>query len=198
MKIMLGIFAALLVVIIFSIISKKRREKKVKAQLAGDKIREETLDKLLLNKEAEIRKDENTFVAIPVAVNYDVNSIEKINTSEKKKNRRNKVMVQIIENSELSERKYMLDPRKGIFFGSKTGKNHIVVSDSDIDERQCEIRENTGNVYVRNIGNSGKLVLKRQKQSVYVEQKYIEIKAGDTLLIGNTIYKIDLISTSER
>lgn len=198
MIIILGILATLFVVIVFSLINKKRREKKVKIQIASDKIREEALDKLILNKETEIRKDEKTFAAVPVVVNYDVNSIEKINAFEKKKTKRKKVMVQILENSELSARKYVFDPRKGIFLGSKVGKNHIVVSDSDIDERQCEIRENAGNVYVRNIGISGKLVLRRQKQSVYVEQKYLEIKTGDILVVGNVIYKVDLIITNER
>lgn len=198
MKIGIGILAALLAVIIFSLISKKRREKKAKAQLAGDKVREEALDKLLLNKEAEIRKEENTFAAIPFAVNYDVNSTEKANTTEKKKNKRKKVMVQIVENSELSARKYMLDPQKGIFMGSKNGKNHIVINSADIDERQCEIRESSEKVYIRNIGSSGKVVLRRGKQSAYVEQKYLEIKTGDALMIGNAIYRMELIIANEK
>lgn len=198
MKIIIGIFAILLIIIILSLISRKKKEKREKALLVSDKIREEALDRLLLNKETEAKSAEKTFTAIPIEVNYDANSIEKLksNIFEKKKNK--KVMVQIVENSELSARKYMLDPGKGIFIGSKVGKNHIVINNTNIDAQQCEIRENSGKVYVRNIGSSGKVVLRRGKQSAYVEQKYLEMKTDDALLIGNTIYRIELIIANEK
>ena len=200
MKIAIGIIGILLMGIILIIISKKRKEKKAKALQASDKIREEALDRLLLNQETESRKEEPTFAAVPIAVNYDVNSVEKTkdSTSRKKRNKSKKVMVQIVENSELSARKYMLDPQKGIFIGSKAGKNHIVISNANVDERQCEIRENAQKVYVRNTGSSGKVILRRGKQSAYVEQKYLELKTGDTLLIGNMLYRIDLIVANEK
>lgn len=199
-KIVIGIIGVVLIGIALITISKKRKEKKAKALQASDKIREEALDRLLINQETESRREEATFAAVPISVNYDVNAVEKNrdSSSHKKRNKSKKVMVQLVENSELSARKYMLDPHKGIYIGSKAGKNHIVVSNSNVDERQCEIRENSQKVYVRNIGSSGKVILKRGKQSAYVEQKYLELKTGDTLVIENMLYKIDLIVANEK
>lgn len=197
MKIIIGIIVIILILIFINTLSKKRKIKKHKAMLANDKLREEALDKLLMNTEAEVKRDDRTFAAVPVAVNYDANLIEKADSAKKKKNKPKKIMVQIIENSELSARKYVLDPGKGIFIGSKVGKNHIVIGNENVDERQCEIREKAGKVYVHNIGTSGKVILKRGKQRVYVEQNYLEIKTGDALVIADTVYKMELISTAQ-
>lgn len=198
MKIIISVFGILLTVIILSLISRKRKDKKIKAQIVGDKIREEALDKLLLNTETVVKKEEKTFAAVPIAVDYDTNSIEKVNSLKKDKKKSKKIMVQIVENSELSARKYVLDPKKGIFIGNAVGKNHIVTNSENVDERQCEIREHLGKVYVRNSGKSGKVVLRRGKQGAYVEQNYLELKTGDLLLLGNIIYKIDLITANEK
>lgn len=197
MKIIVAIIAVILILIFISTVSKKRKIKKHKAMLANDRLREEALDKLLVNTEAEVKKDDRTFAAVPVAVNYDANLIEKADSAKKQKGKRKKIMVQIIENSELSARKYVLDPGKGIFIGSKAGKNHIVIGNENVDERQCEIREKAGKVYVHNTGTSGKVILRRGKQGVYVEQNYLEIKTGDALVIADTIYKMELISTAQ-
>lgn len=168
------------------------------AILAEDKLREEALDKILLNKNAENKKGE-ALLATPFEVNYDVARIEKNKkASAKKEKKDSKVMVQIVENSELSARKYMFDPKKGICIGSKVGKNHIVITGSKVDAKQCEIVESAGKVYVHNIGNSGRIVLQRGNQKAYVQQKYVELKSGDCIILGDTIFEIDLVKTIEK
>ena len=52
-------------------------------------------------------------------------------------------------------------------------------------------------MYVRNTGGSGKVTLVRGSQRAYVEKKAVEIKSGDEILLGNTVFKIELIKTGK-
>lgn len=198
----IGLVIVLLgLIVTLCIVVNKHKNKKEKMLLASNKMREEALDKLLVNQEAALKKEkENTFAAVPINVNYDVNALDKSMgkaVGKKSKSKGKKMVIQIVENSELSVRKYMFDPQKSIFIGSKNGKNHIVNSSVTVDERQCEIREIQEKVYVRNIGDSGKVILTRGKQIAHIEQNYIELKNGDIISIANTTYQIDIIATNE-
>lgn len=199
MEKVIGIAVALIVVICLFILIKKNKVKKEKALLANDKMREEALDKLLFNQEVSLKKEEpETFAAVPINVNYDVNAVDKSKTKVSgKKNKSKKMMLQVIEKSELSVRKYMFDPKKSIFIGSKNGKNHIVNSSATVDDRQCEIKGMQEKVYVRNLGHPAKVILNRGKQCAYIEQNYIELKNGDVISMANTSYQIDIIITNE-
>lgn len=195
--IVIGVLAA---IVILCIVVKKQKTKKEKTLLANDKLREEALDKMLFNQEAAFKTDgQPTFAAVPINVNYDVNAVDKSKgkAGGKKKRKNKKMMIQIVEKSELSVRKYMFDPGKSIFIGSKNGKNHIVNSSSTVDERQCEIRGMEDKVYARNLGHPAKVIVSRGKQTAYVEQNYIELKNGDVISIANTTYQIDIIVTNE-
>ena len=195
--IVVGVLAA---IIILCVVTKKQKTKKEKTLLANDKLREEALDKMLFNQEAAFKTDgQPTFAAVPINVNYDVNAVDKSKGKSvgKKKRKSKKMMVQIVEKSELSVRKYMFDPGKSIFIGSKNGKNHIVNSSTTVDERQCEIKGMEDKVYARNLGHPAKVIVSRGKQTAYVEQNYIELKNGDVISIANTTYQIDIIVTNE-
>lgn len=190
--------ACIVFVILFILlikIRKKNKKQKIMAIQAEDKLREEALDKIILNDKAQ-NDEGDVFSAKPFEVNYDAASVEK--HTEKAKKARYRTMVQIVENSELSSRKYMFDPSKGIHIGGKNGKNDIVVSDMSVDDQQCEIVLSSSTVYIRNIGGSRKVVLKRGKQQAYVEKKYVELKSNDVILIGKTIFRIEIIKTNTK
>lgn len=198
----MNMFIVVLACIIFFILfillikmRKKNKKQKMMAIQAEDKLREEALDKIILNDKAQ-NDEGDVFSAKPFEVNYDAASVEK--NTEKAKKARYRTMVQIVENSELSSRKYMFDPSKGIHIGGKKGKNDIVVSDMSIDDQQCEIILSSAAVYIRNLGGSCKVVLKRGKQQAYVEKKYVELKSNDVILIGKTIFRIEIIKTSTK
>lgn len=193
------VIAVLILIVVLCIVLSKHKNKKEKMLLASNKMREEALDKLLVNRETSLKKeDESTFAAVPINVNYDVNALDKsTGKAVAKKNKRKKTMLQIIEKSELSVRKYMFDPKKSIFIGSKNGKNHIVNSSATVDERQCEIKEIHDKVCVRNMGHPAKAIMSRGKQIYYIEHNYMELKSGDVISIANTTYQIDIIETNE-
>ena len=190
--------ACIVFVILFILlikIRKKNKKQKIMSIQAEDKLREEALDKIILNDKAQ-NDEGDVFSAKPFEVNYDAASVEK--HTEKAKKARYRTMVQIVENSELSSRKYMFDPSKGIHIGGKNGKNDIVVSDMSVDDQQCEIVLSSSTVYIRNIGGSRKVVLKRGKQQAYVEKKYVALKSNDVILVGKTIFRIEIIKTNTK
>lgn len=172
----------------------KNAKNKAMAVQAEDKLREEALDRILLNENAR-SKGEETFSAKPFEVSYDAQGTDKRSAGQGKKKKRSsvKVMLQITEKSELSVRKYMFDPSSGVRIGSKKGKNNIVVTDPQVDEMQCELLEHEGVIYIRNVGGSGKVVLTRGGQRAYVEQKAVVMKSGDEILLGKTVFQVDLV-----
>lgn len=199
-NIIIVVIAVIILLTLFGVLIKikaKKKKQKIMLVQAEDKIREEALDKIILNEKAP-QAEGDLFSAKPFEVNYDVSGVERFPEKNSFQKEKGRVMVQIVENSELSSRKYMFDPAKGIYIGSKKGKNDIVVSDLDIDDQQCEIVLNTSKVYIRNIGSSRKVVLKRGKQQVYVEKKYVEIKTNDIVLIGKTLFRLELVKTGTK
>lgn len=185
---------------LIKIIIKVKRKLSNNSQLemhAEDKLREDVLDQYILNPSAPTTS-KKTVEAKPFEVSYDAKNVEKRHFSRlMRKKREPKIMLQLIENSELSARKFVLDPSKEINIGSKKGRNDIVLSDPNVDPVQCNIIEIMEKVYVRNYGGSGKLILSRAGQRAFVEQKAIEIKNGDLLFIGETVFRLELIKTSK-
>ncbi|MBR1628652.1 MAG: FHA domain-containing protein [Lachnospiraceae bacterium] len=185
----LGVF---LLFSLMRFISRKRREKREKEMMAGDRLREEALDSLLVNERARRSKME-TFSAKPVEVSYNANTSDPESGGRKGKKGGSKKMLQILEISEVSERKYMLNPQKGIRIGSKNGKNNIVLTDSGVDDIQCEIMLFDGEIYTRNVGQRGSVVLYRGRQQAQVRQKAIPIRTGDVLQLGRTRLKLEIV-----
>lgn len=195
-------FAVLLGISLIKLIIKIKKIKETNNELtmhAEDKLREDALDQYILNPSAPI-VDKAVSEAKPFEVSYDASNVERVNHKKRKwfgkRKTKPKVMVQLIENSELSARKFMLDPNLGINIGRKKGKNDIVIVDDGIDDVQCNILDINGIIYVRNQGGSGKVVLSRAGQRAFVEKKAIAIKNGDLILLGKTVFRIELIKTN--
>lgn len=197
------IAAAVIIILILLILLKvtlgRSAKNKAMAVQAHDKLREEALDRILLIENTGTKETE-TFSAKPFEVSYGDQGTagQPTGQTKKKKKASSKLMVQIAEKSELSVRKYMFDPAQGIRIGSRKGKNNIVVVGPEVDEMQCELLEHQGRVYVRNIGGSGKVTLARGGQRAYVEKKAVEIKSGDEILLGNTIFRVELVKAGAK
>lgn len=190
-----GIILLALILLIF--LYRRYGRRREMERLAQDKLREQALDRIILNEYAG--KGEDAAVSeTPVEVDYQKGRSPKEKKRRGLAKRDKKTMLQIVEKGELSERKYILDPRKKIFMGSGNGKNHIVINDPNVEERQCEIIESEGRVYVHNVGSPGKCILKRGKQKAYMENRYIELLTGDEIHLGGRKYKITFVRTAQR
>lgn len=192
--IMAVVMAVIRLILFITRRTKKKNELAIKAE---DKMRENALDGYILNPNApeNMKKIQE---AKPVEVSYDPNKVMhgvpgdgKDRANKTKENV--KLMVQLVENSELSAKKYVLDPSVGIFIGSGVGMNNVVVSDSTLATRQCRIVEFEGMIYAQNIGHMGKVILSRGKNKAYVENNSVELRSKDILIVGNVLFKIEII-----
>ena len=121
MKIALIIIGILLLLFILTKAGRRYSDKKNMAIVAGDKLREEALDKRILNQDVK-KEEEAAASALPFEISYDSGRLEKKGKrSLGKQKKAAKTMLQLTETSELSARKYMLDPSRKIYIGSKIG-----------------------------------------------------------------------------
>lgn len=171
---------------------KRRTKRQELHRAAADRARDENLNQVILN--TQHIKEENKSMKSPYEVDYGNGSREK-SKREKAESPKGKIpiMVQLIENTELSTRKFVLNPAKGISIGSGLTDNDIVVSGSNIEERHCEIFLARGKVYIRSIGNRERTMLRRKKEQVIADRKGIRLLTGDIVLIGNVTYEVTII-----
>lgn len=194
------ILAVFSVVFVISIRKKRADDLDMKAR-AEDKLREQALDQAILNEYVQHPEQERSS-ALPFEVSYGVQAAaENDNTVSKPgKQKQHKIMLQIVEQSDLSIRKYMLDPSKGIRIGSNRGTNDVIITLSNHASVQCEIMEYQGKVYVRNTGSGQVITLIHGKQSINVGKGAMELISRDVLKIGNIIFSVQLVKmeTKER
>jgi len=180
------IVAIVLLLSISIALLKKRVKKKQLRQLAEDRKRDEMLDVVLLN--SQTGSVQTTVESIPYEVDYMKGGRESKSCNNKKGSQ---VMLQMVEHSELSQRKHIISPDKGICIGSSAEGNAIVIS--ELCAHQCEIFKYDGKIYLRDIGEKHITVLKRKKKMVYAEGNGIRLHTGDRIILGKTYFDVAII-----
>lgn len=185
-KIVMATVVAFLLSCVSILILKKRAKKKQLRQLAEDRKRDEMLDVVLLN--AQKGNAQAVAESIPYEVDYMKGGKESTDFSGKKNNQ---VMIHLVEHNELSQRKHIISPGKGICIGSSAEGNVIVIS--EISAHQCEIFKYKGKIYLRDIGEKHITVLKRKKKMVYAEENGIRLQTGDKIILGKIYFDVAII-----
>lgn len=171
---------------------KRRTRNKELHQAAADRARDENLNQVILNR--NYPKEDNKLAKKPYEVDYENGSQEKSkgrNTESSKG--KIPIMVQLVENTELSTRKFVLNPAKGIRIGSGLTDNDIMISGNGIEEHQCEIFVAQEKIYIRNMGSRERTIVRRKKEQVIADGKGIRLLTGDIILLGNVFYEITII-----
>lgn len=193
------ILAAAGVLILFTYFLKKymkyRGKKKEIAIAAADRMRDENLNHVILNGCADKKSKKEVYMPYDVDYGSQDKSGRKrdslVDTSFAK--RHGQLMLQLIEKTELSTRKFVLNPAKGIQIGSDMQDNDISVVSEGVSPHQCEIFLAGGNVYVRNADKGNRTLIKRKKERAIVDDKGIRLLSGDSILLGNVSYDITII-----
>lgn len=170
-------------------IKKKNKNREIE-QATKDKMRDENLNQLILNRTGEKAKGRSN----PYEVNYEnagSQDMDKRNTVSS--NRENQVMVQLTENTELSTRKFVLDPQDGIQIGSALTGNDIVLTNSEIADYQCGIFAVSDRVYIKSLSNSVRTIIKRHKEQAIVDDRGIRLLTGDRIIIGKVYYEVVIV-----
>lgn len=173
-----------------------RRKKKEIAMAAADRMRDENLNHIILNSYAD-RKDGRE-VYMPYDVDYggsDKSGSRKGNQMDVSARKQGQLMVQLVEQTKLSTRKFLLNPERGICIGSNAHDNDISVLSEGIAPRQCEIFAVGGKIYIRDMGEGSRTILKRKKERVIVDGNGIRLLSGDGILFGSVTYDITIIKS---
>lgn len=192
----IGIFVILIVIIAVIMLLKKTIRKKQKnkelSQAAEDKIRDENLNQVILNQHTDGSRFKE--VHKPYDVDYsNVNSENSKKTVDLVQTGESHVMVQLVEKTELSTRKFMMNPAKAVRVGSNLQDNDITVLADGVSPHQFEIFEIRNKVFVRNLGSENRTIIRRKKEQAIVDDKGIRLLSGDSILLGHVTYDITII-----
>ena len=184
--IVISSIVAVAIVAVLIAISKKRKNNLEIEKNAEDRLREEALDKILLGEQQGTKRS---------ALAYDVKYDQERRSKKAQGNQYEKapVMLQLIEKSELSTRKYMLHATNRLTIGSQAGENDIVVPGQNIASCQCEIIRIGKQLYVTNQGKRGQVLLKRGKKQMVLEHDAVELANDDVLYIGDYTYEVTIL-----
>lgn len=178
------IFLFLLVHLMKRLYRKRARQKELR-QLAQDRQREEKLDAILRNPQADER--EAASGSVPYDVDYSQEKRQGGNSVDGKECR----MLQLTEHNALSKRMHMLSLEKPVRIGSGAEGNALVVP--DVCPCQCEIFQYQGGVYLKETGERQMTVLQRKKKKVYAERKGIRLQTGDRIILDKVSFDITIL-----
>ena len=172
---------------------KYREKKKEIALAAADRVRDENLNNMILNSHADRSNAREIYK--PYDVDYgsqDKGGREKGSRADIPAGKHGQPMIQLVEKTELSTRKFVLNPAKVISIGSDLQDNDISVLSEGVEPHQCEIFAAGGNVYIRNTGEKTRTIIKRKKQQAIADNKGIRLLSGDRILLGTVSYDITI------
>jgi pSer/pThr/pTyr-binding forkhead associated (FHA) protein len=129
----------------------------------------------------------------PYDVDYS-NSGSSKNEDNNVKDGKKQAMLQLIERTELSKRKFILNPYSVIRIGSDIEGNDITVHAAGVSPHQCEIFAVDNKIYIRNLGSPNRTILKRKKESAIVDDKGVRLLSKDKIVVGTVIYDVSVIN----
>ena len=176
--------AAVAAVWLLSHLWKRRSRRRELERSAEDKLREEALDRALVDRPP----DADPAPSIPFEVRYDQNK-----KGGQAPRGGGEVMLQLTERGELSTRKYMLHVTARVTLGSRTGENDIVVSGSRVAPRQCEIFRIGHDLFAKNLAPRTRVILNRGRRRLTVGAEAVQLRSGDELLIGHFVYEVTIL-----
>ena len=190
------ILLILLLLVVGSVLLKEvirqNQKRKELSQAAEDKLRDENLNHVILN--SDIGKERLKEVYKPYDVDYSNPNADKKVSGKNIKKGENHVMVQLIERTELSTRKFMMNPVKSIHIGSDSQNNDIAVLAENISPCQCEIFSVKDKVFIKNLSSDNRTIIRRKKEQAIADEKGIRLLSGDIIILGQVSYDITIIN----
>ena len=178
------------ITLIKKIVKQKQKNKELR-QAAEDKLRDENLNNVILNNHtgSNRRREAN----MPYDVDYSNSGGEnnkKLSDNSKRKD--SHIMLQLIEKTELSTRKFMLNPIKKIRIGSDLQDNDITVLSEGVSLHQCEIFSVGDKIFIRNLSGGNQTILKRKKEQAIVDEKGLRLLSNDKIILGSVVYEVTI------
>lgn len=192
-KLIIIIFLLLLFILFICLVKKivcRRQGIKELEQASADKMRDENLNNVILN--SHIEKGNIKEIYKPYDVDYSKSNTDNRNYENNDKQEGN-ILVRLVEKTELSTRKFIMNPIKPIRIGRDVQGNDISVMAEDIDLHQCEIFTAGNKIYIKSIGTSSQTILKRKKDRAIVSGAGVRLLSNDTIILGSVLYEVTII-----
>ena len=187
----IGLLISLIIRLIKHLIKKGQKNKELR-QATEDRFRDENLNNIILNSQGNVKGKKEVYT--PYDVDYRNGEQTKNNISGEKNNVTSKqIMIQLIEKTELSTRKFLLNPAKKIKIGSDLQNNDISVLAEGISPHQCEIFSVGNKIFIRNIDDKNKTIIKRKREQAFVDNKGIRILSDDIIILGKVTYAVTIV-----
>lgn len=190
LKTLLGIviFAGIsLVIKLIKLYAKYRTKQKELHQVAADRARDDSLNSYILNSHAT---NPNKEAYVPYEVDYS-NAPHSANSMNSFVNN-NATMVQIVEQSKLSKRKFAMNASRGITIGTGP-ENDISFINTGGPEYKCKIFAINNQVFAANMLNSSPVLLKRKRNQAFIDDKGLKLNSNDSVLMGDYSYTINIV-----
>ena len=195
---MLFLIAAAVLAFFFIIFFLKKfmrrcEKKKEIVQAAADRMRDENLNNIILNSHTGTGSHKEIYK--PYDVDYSSRGKSGSNRGGSQDTaavKHGQPMLQLIEKTELSTRKFILNPAKRIRIGSDLQDNDISVLSQGVAPHHCEIFAAGGGVYIRNTGEGVRTIIRRKKEQAIADKKGIRLQTGDCILLGTVSYDITI------
>lgn len=193
---LLFIAAALALFLVLFLLKKfiRYREKKKEInQAAADRMRDENLNSIILNSHGGAGGNREIYK--PYDVDYsskDKSGSNKGCSQDVASKKYGGPMLQLVEKTELSTRKFILNPAKQIRIGSDLQDNEISVLAQGVAPHHCEIFAVGGGVYIKNTGDGTRTIIRRKKEQAIADNKGIRLQTGDCIVLGTVVYEITI------
>lgn len=168
----------------------RRQKKKELTRVSEDKRRDENLNNIILNSHKGKRIKE---IHKPYDVDYGRMNGENSCLGNHSEQENNSLMIQLVERTELSTRKFVLNLIKPIRIGSDLQENDITIFAGNVSPCQCEIFAAGNKIYIRNMSPDNRTILKRKKKKAIVDGTGVRLLSGDTVILGSISYDITIM-----
>jgi len=191
--ILFGVFVLLGIgIVFFKWFIRQNQKNRELTRAAADKARDENLNNAILNHCSRGKTKE---VYKPYDVDYsNMNDDANKSIREFPKEREVHSMIQLVEKTELSTRKFMLNPARKISIGSDLHDNDISILAEGISLHQCEIFSVRDRVYLRNLSSENKTIIRRKKTQAIVDEKGVRLLSNDIIILGRVSYDITIMN----
>lgn len=178
------------ITLIKKFMQQKQKNRELK-QAVEDKLRDENLNNVILNNHAGSNRLREVHVPYDVDYSNPVGESSKSH-ADNNRNKESHVMLQLVEKTELSTRKFMLNPIKKIRIGSDLQDNDISVLSEGVSSHQCEIFSVSDKIYIKNLSHENQTILKRKKEQAIVDEKGLRLLSNDRIIFGSVVYEVTI------
>lgn len=174
---------------------RSQEKKKEIAQASADRLRDENLNNIILNSYVETGGHKEIYKPYDVDYSSKDKGVGKGKEQNAADTKHGQPMLQLIEKTELSTRKFVLNPAKRIRIGSDLQDNEISVLAQGVAPHHCEIFAAGGSVYIRNTGEKTRTIIRRRKEQAIADGRGIRLQTGDSILVGAVSYGITVMDS---